>query len=79
MMGRPRLTEDQRTAAMVDNHRRRRERTLLALSEWPNGCAPFAGATYANLMALKSRGLVEARYHLTPEGRREVMRLKARK
>lgn len=72
----PAMTPEQRTAAMVDAHRRRRERDLIEVGNWPNGVAPFAGLPLFRLRALSSRGLVEVRFHLTPEGKREVERLR---
>lgn len=70
------MTREELSAARVDAHRRRRERDLVEMAEWPSGVAPFAGLPVFRLRALASRGLVEMRYHLTPDGAREVKRLR---
>jgi hypothetical protein len=76
-------TMDERAARRVRNgpayvagHKRRRDQVLVALLDWPNGTGPVASAAplYV-LQALKLRGLVEVRFHLSADGRREAVKL----
>lgn len=77
-------TMDERTesrergsAGHLDGKARRRGQVLVTLLDWPNGTGPLTGAApeYA-LRSLAKRGLVEVRFHLTADGRREALKLK---
>ena len=65
----------QRSASAYSREARKRERALTALLRFPDGVTGLPDVSEVLLLALRARGLVERRYHLTRDGVREAMTL----